>query len=463
MKASRAVARLAVLALLSVAGARAPVQAQDASGARARFLAPAPLGSRAAGEPDPAGTPFTLEEAYRLARERNPMLRAAAAVADASEAREPSAGLPPDPQLQLGIMNFGVPGLETDMPTSMVPSIQAMQMLPWPGKLGLSSRIAEQGTAMARADADETWWEVRSRTAMAFYMVWEADRQLEVMRETVGLLRDFEQVAKAMYSAGQGRQSDVLRAGVEVARMDADIERMEAMRAAAAARLNGLFDRPADTPVPSPELSPLPAQIPAVDSLRAWAEAGRPMLERARTGVEQAETRGRLARKEIWPDPVVGFEYGQRAGAMGTERMGSLMLGFSVPLFAGSRQLRMRDEADAMAAMARAELADMRARVDADIGERLAELDRTRTLITLYRGEVLPQAHANVESSFSSYRVGAVDFMTLVDAQMTVNEYEQELHAMMADYGRSIADLEMAIGRELPRSGPMMTTLAEAR
>lgn len=426
-----------------------------------------PVAAAAQGPPsadDPArtadGPPLTVEQAYELARSRSPMLRAAGAVADAAATREASAGLPPDPMLQVGIMNFSVPGLETDMATSMVPSIQAMQMLPWFGKLGLSERIAEQSTAMARADSDETWWEVRSRTAMAFYMIYEADRQLEVMRETLGLLRDFEQVAKAMYGAGEGRQSDVLRAGVEVARMDADIRRMEAMRTAAVARLNGVLDRPAETPVPSLALSPLPLGVPTADTLRAWADGTRPMLERGRTGVEQAQARGDLARKEIWPDPVVGFQYGQRSGSMGTERMGSAMIGFSIPIFAKSRQLRMRDEAGAMEAMARADLADMRAQVDARIGELLAELERTRTLVELYRGEVLPQARANVESSFSSYRVGAVDFMTLVDAQMTVNQYDQELYGLLAEYGRSVAELEMTIGRELPRSSQM---LAEAR
>lgn len=416
----------------------------------------------AAGQNPPAGEapPLTVEQAYELARARSPMLRAAAAVADAAATREASAGLPPDPMLQVGIMNFSVPGFDTDMPSSMAPSIQAMQMLPWFGKLNLSEQIAEQSTAMARADAGERWWEVRSRTAMAFYMIYEADRQLAVMRETLGLLRDFEQVAKAMYSAGQGRQSDVLRAGVEVARMDAEIRRMEAMRTSAVARLNGILDRPSGTTVPSVDLSPLPLDVPPADTLRTWADATRPMLERGRTGVEQAQTRGDLARKEIWPDPVVGFQYGQRGSDMGTERMGSAMIGFSIPVFAKSRQLRMRDEAAAMEAMARADLAEMRAQVDARIGELVAELERTRTLVELYRAEVLPQARANVESSFSSYRVGAVDFMTLVDAQMTVNQYDQELYALMAEYGRSVAELEMTLGRELPRSSHM---LAEAR
>jgi outer membrane protein, heavy metal efflux system len=402
---------------------------------------------------------LALEDVQVLLRERNPRLKAARAMTDATGARESMAGLLPDPTFQLGAMNLAMPGFSASMPNSMVPSARAMMMVPFPGKLGLSGRIAGQSTSMAEAGALEVWWEVRSQAAMAFYEIWQADRQIEVMRKTLGLLHDFEQVARAMYASGAGRQSDVLRANVEVARMDAEIIRMHAMRQGAAARLNALIDRPADAPVDSPRLGALPATVPVTDTLRAWAALGRPMLERSRIGVEQAETRRSLAHREIWPDFTVGIEYGQRPMADGTARMASAMIGFSLPIFAGRRQLRMRDEAVAMEQMARAELSEMQAGVDARIGELLADLERTRSLVRLYRTEILPQADANVQSAFSSYRVGAVDFMTLVDAEMTANRFESELYGLMSDYGRSIADLEMTVGRELPVTGE---TIAEA-
>jgi outer membrane protein TolC len=263
-----------------------------------------------------------------------------------------------------------------------------------------------------------------------------------------------------MYGAGTGRQSDVLRANVEIARMETDIAKMEAMRKVAAARLNGLLDRPAETPVPSPVLPALPAEIPGRETLRAWAEETRPMLTKAKTGVERADAGVDLAKKELWPDLTLGLQYGQRDLGMGTERMGGAMVGFSIPIFAAGRQLKMRDEASAMRHMATADLADMRASVDAEIGELLAELERARTLIDLYETAVIPQAEANVESSFSSYRVGSVDFMTLVDAQMTLNQYEQENYELLAAYGTAVSRLEAAVGRELP---PPIEILAEVR
>jgi len=144
---------------------------------------------------------------------------------------------------------------------------------------------------------------------------------------------------------------------------------------------------------------------------------------------------------------------------MGVERMGSAMIGFSLPVFATKRQLRMRDEAAAMERMTQAELTDMRAQVGARIGELVAELDRARALVRLYRTEVLPQAQANVQSALSSYRVGSVDFMTLVDAQMTLNQYRQEYYALLAAYGSAAAELEMTVGRELPAAGEVLGDL----
>jgi outer membrane protein TolC len=338
-----------------------------------------------------------------------------------------------------------------------------MQMVPFPGKLGLRGEIADAGRSMAEAGSQEAWWEVRGKAANLFYELYSLDRRIEVMRETLALLEDFQSVAHSMYSAGTGRQADVLRADVEVARMDGEIRKMEAMRAVMAARLNGLADLPAATPVASPVLGSLPSSVPAQDTLSAWAAESRPLLRRARLGVLQADTRVDLARREIWPNLTFGLTYGQRDAGMGTERMGSAMLGISLPVHASRRQLAMRDEAGAMRRMADAELGGLMAEVDARIGELLADLDRARSLIGLFRDEVLPEARAMVESALSSYRVGAVDFMTLVDAQMTVNRYEGELYQLLADYGKAVTGLESAVGRTLPVPDAIVAATLEER
>ena len=396
-----------------------------------------------------SGAPgLLLADVYREARESSPRLEAARAAARAARARIPSARVPPDPELQLGFMNYALPALEPTDPLGMT-QLQLMQMLPLSGKLGLAGRVASADAAVATARAADVEWEVRSQAAMAFYDIYQTDRARIVARETLRLLQDILRTAESMYRVGEGRQADVLRAQVEIARMTEDTLRMQAMRSAMTARLNGLLDRPLSSEVPSPILPSFPARELTLDTLAALARDYRPMLEAGRQAVQAATAGERLARREIWPDVQVGVQYGQRAGEMGTERMGSLMLGASVPIFAGSRQLRMREEAAAMRAMAVADLRAMEADTRGRLGEAFASLLRSRRLANLYRTTVIPQAEATVSSALAAYRVGTVDFMTLLDNRMAVNRYRQELFALEADEGRAWAELEMLTGREL--------------
>jgi len=48
-----------------------------------------------------------------------------------------------------------------------------------------------------------------------------------------------------------------------------------------------------------------------------------------------------------------------------------------------------------------------------------------------------------VSSALAAYQVGSVDFMTVLDNQMTVNRYRLELIALAAERGTMLAELEM--------------------
>jgi outer membrane protein TolC len=390
-----------------------------------------------------------LGDLYTQVQQANPRIAVARSLTQAALARVPGATRPPDPQVQLGFMNYMVPDL-APMATLGMRQLQVMQMLPLGGKLALSGRIAGAKAAALGERAQEVSWELRSDAAMAFYDLYATDQRLAVMRETVRLLQGIEQTAAAMYRVGDGRQADVLRAQVEIARMVEDTVRMQAMRQSMAARVNALLDRPTESTVGQPALPVFPDALPSRASLDSLALGNRPMIRAGLEEVRAAEAAEQLARKEIWPDLQVGAQYAQRGGEMGgTERMGSLMIGASVPIFARSRQYRMRDEMGAMAQMAQADVAQMRAETRGKIGEAYANLTRARNLAQLYRSTVLPQAEATVASALAAYRVGTVDFMTLLDARMTVNTYRQELHTLDADQGKAWAELEMLIGRAL--------------
>jgi outer membrane protein TolC len=390
---------------------------------------------------------ISLSDVYRLASAA-PRVTAATSLAEAAQARVSSAKLPPDPELQLGFMNRELPSLRPMDPLGMT-QIQLMQMLPLGGKLRLAGRVASNNADAARARATDVRWDVRARAAMQFYDLYAAESQLSIARETKRLVQDIAKISQSMYSVGEAKQADVLRAQVEIARMTEDITRMESMRAAMASKLVATLDLPL-TAIPQSARAPaLPDTLPSLVLLAAEAEQRRPMVIAGEKDLAAATAQERLTRKEIWPDLQVGLQYGWRSGEMGTEKMGSLMLGASVPIYARTRQLRMRDEASAMRKMSEADVAAMRGETRGRMAELYADFTRARNLRALYRTTILPQAEATVTASFAAYRVGDVNLMTLLDNQMTVNRYRQELITLDAEQGKAVAEMEMLLGREL--------------
>lgn len=395
------------------------------------------------------GQPLTLGELYRTLDATSPQLTAARAGARAATFRVAPTRTLPDPQIQLGLMNRNLPGLGLQDPLGMN-QIQVMQMIPFPGKLGASGRGAQAQADATQARADDLGWELRSQAAMMFYEIYGTERSIGVAVETQRLLRSIASTAQRMYEVGDGRQTDVLRTQVEIDRMTEEIVRMGTMRDALVARLNALIDRTPEQVVQEVQIPAFPDRLPSLDSLVALALAHRPMLKAGQQDVRAAKAAQALARREIWPDLQFGVIYGQRPMPDGgTGRMASFMFGFSLPVFAGSRQLQMRQETRAMHDMARADLAAMEADTRGRVGVASADLRQARQLRELYRTTLLPQARATVTSSLAAYQVGDINLMTLLDAQMIVNRLQQDLYRLDAAEGRVWAELEMLAGSQL--------------
>lgn len=416
------------------------------------LLAVAALAGPLAGQAPPPR--LTIDALYRAVDSLNPRIAAARASADAARARVPGARRLPDPRLQLATMNRQLPGFEL-MPTLGMNQVQLSQAFPIPGtgKLGLSGDVAQ-----ARADAEGAWvdesaWSQRARAAMAFYDLYQAEQTLAVMGETLQLLEAISGAVNGMYAVGDANQADVLRAQLEIGRLTGQIAEMNAMRRTMATRLNTVLNRPPEMPTGSPVLPSFPGEIPPTDSLIDEALGARGMLRAAQDQVHAATAAEQLARREIWPDLELGVSYGwQPASGGGTDQMMSIMLGASLPIWAGSRQMKLRDETTAMRQMAQDDLAAVQSDTRGRVAELVAELVRARELHGIYTLTLLPQAEATVHSARAAYRVGRVDFMTYLDAIMVVYDYRTQVIRLEAAEGQALAELEMVTAHPMVAS-----------
>lgn len=431
---ARAVAAAACLAAATPAGLGAATQASEAVAAPEAAVVP----------PEAADT-LRLRDAVARSVAANPSVAAARLRAEAERERVSPVGALPDPMLELGLMNRPLDDFGADERMTMN-VVGVSQKFPWPGNQGFSEEARGHAARAAELDADETAAQVAARTKEVYARVAYLDRALAVTEETRHLLQDYLSVAETRYASGGGLQQDVLQAQVAVGRATADLAAMEQERVAAAARLNALMGRPADEPIPAVELPDPGAPAPPLDSLMALAERRRPALAAARERALAAEAAYRAAGRARYPDFELRLAWGQRPNYAD---MGSVSLGVSLPVWGGGKQEPLARAAAAERAEEDARALDLHYETWARLGELRSAEERARTLAGIYRTAILPQAEAAVESALAAYRVGRVDYATLLDARLALNRYQVDRVRLAAERLQALAGIEALTRTEM--------------
>ena len=404
--------------------------------ARTSAPAPAPLPVQA-GKAAQSDT-LRLTDAVAAARAANPAVQASRLRAEAEQERVSPAGALPDPVLELGLLNRPFDGFGTDERMTMN-VIGLKQAFPWPGNQGFSEEGRDHAARAARFDAAEVEAQVVARTRAVHARLAYLDRAIAITAYTRSMLRDFLEVAESRYATGAGVQQDVLQAQVAVGRTTADLAGMEQERVATAARLNALMGRPAGEEIPAVDLPAPGAESLPLDSLMVLARTGRPALAAAEERALAAEARYRAAGRASYPDFELRVAYGQRPQYTD---MGSIALGVSLPIWGGSKDKPLQRAAAADQAELDARALELHYDTYARLGELRAADERARTLEEIYRVQILPQAEASVESAFAAYQVGSVDYATLLDARLTVNQYAIDRVRLAAERLQATAEIE---------------------
>jgi outer membrane protein TolC len=423
----------------------------------------------------------TLESLLAEADSASPRNAAARSASDAAAARVPQAGALPDPMLGFGLMNVPVadPGLGNDMMT--MTQVHVSSRFPWPGKLGLAEEMASLRAAAAEWDMRRVRDQVREDVTAAYLEIYFVDQALLVTERNQWLLDDFARLTASRYGVGRGRQPDVLKAQVERTRLVDQGVVLRERRARAEARLNALLGRPSDVPVPSAELPAVvrlaaldggggdptftsaalgdfaarrgagamgASSLPSVAELQQLALRHSPAIGAGELRVEAEERARSLAGVTKRPDLSVSAGYSFRQG-LGD--FFSFMVSAPVPLFAGRKQNQAAIEAESLVDERRFGLRDTIDTLNGEIASLVSALRRARDQLTLLNDGILPQARTGLSSATASYQVAGVDFLTLLDAQVTLFRHELDYHRLLSDFATNLAALERAVGTEVLR------------
>jgi outer membrane protein, heavy metal efflux system len=384
---------------------------------------------------------LTLQSLVEEALLRNPDIQAANRRWEASQAIIPQVQSLPDPSLLLGYQRM--PMLEP----LEGPVYGFSQKIPFPGKLGLKGEVAARQADRIEQEFLATQLNVVARLKRHYWDLHFIHKSIEIVEKNKLLLMQFEKTANARYSVGRTAQQDVFRAQVELSRVLDRLAVLEQQKESLHAAINRILNRPPIGPLGTPEeihLTAIPYDLP---ELARRVDASSPILLASAKSVAQGQESVSLARKEYFPD--------FNLSALGTrndrinENGYQIMFGIQIPLFYQTKQREGVNQAAADLSRAREDLTATRQDLLFQVKDAFERAQRATRLVKIVGKAIIPQATLALQSAQAGYSVDKVDFLTLLNNLLTLQENELELHGEMVEHEKAVARLEELTGGPL--------------
>lgn len=392
--------------------------------------------------------PSSLDSLITIALQHNPEISMARFDSKAAEARISISRQLPDPQLKVAAMNVPSNFTLTSDGMTMAPQVSVMQMFPWFGKLGAAGDVQKYSYEASTYKLSGTALEIVTSVRKVYGEIYRIQKTLDYLNYKKQLLQSVVNVSQQLFAVGQVPQQDVFRATAELTMAQSEIITMNGMLADASAKLGALLGQnsPSAIHVDTLQLPPLPM----LDSLETVLEQQNPDLKQIRNIELAAQAKKTVAKKDAIPDVSVGISYGYRGALMpdGTKalNMMNFEVGLSLPIFYGSKQEKMIEEAEAMDNAAQSQYGAMKLAMYSELRSLYADASAQEKLIPLYVKELIPQYEATYNSSLSSYSVGKTTFAMVIDNLTTLINAKIELVKIESAYFSASAKISKLIG-----------------
>jgi outer membrane protein TolC len=398
-----------------------------------------------------------LDSLVAEALRANPDLAAAKSRYQAFEARVPQAGSWPDPMFKTVFSNLPTDSWAMDQTPMSGIELMLTQKIPFPGKLGLKKSASRSMARKAEKEYESTEDFIISELKQNYYRLYLLEKSIEITEKNKVLLEDFAKIAQTRYSVGKGLQQDVLKAQVEVSKMMDNLISFEEMSRMVRAKINVLLNREPQRSLGEPEELSFRGLIYSEEQLQNLAVGNNPALKGMEFSVEASRSAYRLSRREYWPDFTFSVSYRLREEVRMDPVRGvnffSASAKINIPLYFWSKQRKKVQEKAFNLESARQNYESKENDLKLNVSRLFYSLDKYTEEIGLYQSAILPQARQSLESAKSGYQVDKVDFLTLLNNQLTLFKYEIAYHQAVSSYFMTIARLEQMVGRPLFAEG----------
>jgi outer membrane protein TolC len=330
------------------------------------------------------------------------------------------------------------------------------QSFPWFGTLGAKKDIALQ-------QANAAWRRFQSEKLKLFYSVKSAyynyyylGRDIALTKDNLELLKFWESVVRTRYKVALRRHPDVIKAQVELGKLEDRLLTLQHKAGPMAALLRAIMNLPDSVDIPIPGAIAVSEVDVDSDSIVAAALANNPDLKAMLHIVEKKRAGVRLAGKASLPNFTVGVDYIETGSALNPALPESgkdpwiVGVGVSLPIWFGKNSAR-KHEAEANLRASQYDYSDAQNRLRVFVEELTFEYSDALRKTRLYRDGLVPKAEQALNAGYTAYQTGEADFLSLLDAQRQLLAFQLDFEKSLSNLATRRAEIEMIIGKEIER------------
>ena len=358
-----------------------------------------------------------INQAIRL----SPKLKMLTAKQNAAEIQSNVNSNLPDPMLTLGLANLPTNSFSFTQEPMTGKIVGLSQAVPFPGKLGAVADAAKKDVNIISEEYKDAENEIIKNVSQNYYELIFVRKAIEVANENLKLLHEIAKVVKANYSVSKASQQNIFKVELEITNLNDRIEELKNKENSLTAMLNAQVLRSQNVPIITDSLPAFNYYQLTQSQLDSLAVHNRPFLTGISFAKQKAELQESLAKYDYLPNFNFSVQYSQRDKIAKTntplDDFLTFMVGVSLPLNYGGKVSSKVVETEAMQNMYDEQYNLSLQMLNSNFGTSISKLNSLQKRIKLIEEAQLPQAQQTFASTLSSYQVGEVDFINVIDAQ----------------------------------------------
>ncbi|WP_213995618.1 TolC family protein [Arsukibacterium sp.] len=384
---------------------------------------------------------LTLDEAIVAAIKQDPWLKGSKYSEDAIIANSVAASTLPDPVVSISLANLPTDGFAFDQEPMTQLKAGVTQTFPRGDSLDIRHKQLQEVAKQHPIMRQDRIAKITLAVSLKWLEIFRAQQTISLIEHDRALFEQLGEVARASYSSaiGKVRQQDIVRAQLELTRLEDRLTKLHSQKEQATAQLLEWLSDEAAWPKNSAHFQQnitLPERLPTIRPLYLDAQGdlesgnmqtlayllnNHPYVLVFEQKIEASKTGIDLAKQQYKPQWGVNASYAYRADdQIGRSRADFISVGisFDLPLFTGNKQDQEVSAAISQAEAIKTEKSLALRSLLSQLQSAYAAHQRLLQREALYKSDILLQMNDLAEASLTAYTNDDGDFAEVVRARI---------------------------------------------